>query len=215
MSYPDWPMIRDGVLVRTRYFPFIGAEVPTFMGLPLATTPAELEGVDAVIIGAPYVASWEEYAGVPKRDWIAAPKRVRQQSIRYPSGYLQDFDLDIFEYLRVVDYGDADIPAEVYEKPTAENVLRAQAAVESKVKHVLDAGAIPIVIGQNSPCGSYAIAKPIAERTRGNVGVISLDTHWDVATFDELTMDPRIAGSANWKRKMYELQHNITTQNLV
>jgi hypothetical protein len=37
-----------------------------------------------------------------------------------------------------------------------------------------DAGAIPIVIGQNSPPGSYAIAKPIGERAAGNVGVISL-----------------------------------------
>lgn len=215
MSYPEWPVIRNGVQVRTRYFPLIGAGVPTFMGLPLASTPADLKGADAVILGAPYVASWEEYAGVPKSDWIAAPKRVRQQSIRYPSGYLQDMDLDIFEHLRVVDYGDADIPPEVFDSPTAENVLRAQAAVETKVKHILDAGAIPVVIGQNSPCGSYAIAKPIAERTRGSVGVVSLDTHWDVMPFDELTMDPRIAGSGNWKRKMYELQPNITVHNLV
>jgi agmatinase len=189
--------------------------MPTFMGLPHASTPADLDGADAVILGAPYVASWEEYAGVPKSDWIAAPKRVRQQSIRYPSGYLQDMDLDVFEHLRVVDYGDADIPPEVFDSPTAENVLRAQAAVERKVKHILDVGAIPVVIGQNSPCGSYAIAKPIAERTRGNVGVVSLDTHWDVMPFDELTMDPRIAGSGNWKRKMYELQPNIMVQNLV
>ena len=29
---------------------------------------ADLKGVDAVIIGAPYVASWTEYAGVPKSE---------------------------------------------------------------------------------------------------------------------------------------------------
>src|SRR5438309_11716547 len=133
-------------MVRTRYFPLIGAGVPTFMGLPLATTPAELKGADAVILGAPYVASWEEYAGVPKSDWIAAPKRVRQQSIRYPSGYLQDFDLDIFEYLRVVDYGDAVIPAEVYDNSNAENGIRRHAAVETNVQHVLVAGAMPVGI---------------------------------------------------------------------
>jgi agmatinase len=39
----------------------------------------------------------------------AAPARVRQQSIRYPTGYIQDFDLDIFEHLNVVD---SDIPQE-------------------------------------------------------------------------------------------------------
>src|SRR5207253_1910312 len=129
----------------------------------------------------PYVAGWGEYAGVSKHEWIAGPKRVRQQSVRYASGYVQDFDLDIFDHLKVVDYGDALIPPEVIERPTVDNILRAQAAVEDKVNHVLMAGAIPIVIGQNSPCGSYAIVKPIAERTQGNVGVISLDTHWDAA----------------------------------
>jgi agmatinase len=180
----------------------ITAEQPTFMARPLATGPADLRGADAVIIGAPYVAGWQEYAGVPKSEWIAAPARVRQQSIRYPTGYIQDFDLDIFERLSVVDYGDADIPPEANERPTVGNILRAQAAVEQKVSDALEAGAIPIVIGQNSPCGSYAIAKPIAERCQGSVGVISLDTHWDIAPVDELTVDPRIAGANCWKRKM-------------
>jgi agmatinase len=193
----------------------IEADMPTFMAQPLALSPADLRGADAVIIGAPYVASWTEYAGVGKSEWIAGPKRVRQQSIRYGSGYVQDFDLDVFEHLRVVDFGDAKIPPEVNEKPTVDNILRAQAAVEEKVNQVLDAGAVPIVIGQNSPCGSYAIAKPIAERTRGDVGVISLDTHWDAQPMDRLTMDRRIAGSGSWKRRMYELHQNITVRNLV
>jgi agmatinase len=193
----------------------IDTDMPTFMGRPFATSANDLKGVDAVIIGAPYVAAWGEYAGVPKSDWIAGPKRVRQQSIRYASGYIQDVDLDIFEHLKVVDYGDAKIPPEVFDRPTVENVLRAQASVEEKVNEVLDAGAIPIVIGQNSPCGSYAIAKPIAEHTKGKVGVISLDTHWDAAYIDRLTMDARIAGSASWKRKMYEFHENISVPHLV
>jgi agmatinase len=215
VAYPDWDVIRNASFTRTRYFPMIEADMPTFMAQPLATSPADLQGADVVIIGAPYVASWNEYAGVGKSEWIAGPKRVRQQSIRYGSGYIQDFDLDVFEHLKVVDFGDAKIPPEANEKPTVENVLRAQAAVEEKVNQVLEAGALPIVIGQNSPAGSYAIAKPIAERTRGNVGVISLDTHWDAQPMDRLTMDRRIAGSGSWKRRMYEFHPNITVRNLV
>lgn len=215
MSYPDWEIVRNSIFTRTRYFPMIDGDMPTFMGLPLATSPADLAGADAVVIGAPYVAGWGEYAGVSKSEWIAGPKRVRQQSVRYATGYIQDFDLDVFEHLKVVDFGDAAIPPEANQRPTVENVLRAQAAVEEKVNQALEAGAIPIVIGQNSPCGSYAIAKPIAERTSGNVGVISLDTHWDSAPLDRLTMDARIAGSASWKYKMYEFHRNITPRNLV
>ena len=215
MSYPEWETIRDSTFVRTRNFPLIDADMPTFMGQPHAISPSDLGGADVVIIGAPYVASWKEYAGVSKSEWIAGPKRVRQQSIRYGSGYIQDFDLDVFEHVKLVDFGDAAIPPEANDRPTVENILRAQAAVEEKVNQALDAGALPIVIGQNSPCGSYAIAKPIAERSPGNVGVISLDTHWDSQPIDRLTMDPRIAGSGSWKRKMYEFHKNITPQNLV
>ena len=193
----------------------LAEDEPTFMNLPLALGPADLAGADAVIIGAPYVAGWGEYAGVGKAEWLAGPKRVRQQSIRYAGGYLQDFDVELFKHLKVVDYGNAAIPAEVIDAPTVYNILRAQEAVEDKVNDALDAGAVPIVIGQNSPCGSYAIAKPIAERTDGNVGVISLDTHWDSSPIDKLTHDARIAGSGNWKRKMYETHGNITVPNLV
>ena len=196
--------------------PMIGPETPTFMGLPHAERPEQLEGMDAVIIGAPYVASkTEKYAGVDRREWLAAPQRVRQQSIRYQSGYIQDFDLDVFEYIDAVDYGDADIPQEILDDQSPEAILRAQAAVAEKVGDALDAGAVPVVIGQNSPCGSYAIAKPIAERTDGLVGCISLDTHWDAQPLDHLTRDPRIAGSASWKEKMYEFHDNMLPEHLV
>jgi agmatinase len=216
MIYPTWEEIRSHYRVKDRKFPMLADDMPTFMGVPHAETAADLAGADVVIIGAPYVAGAKgKYAGVDKSEWVLAPKRVRQQSIRYPSGYVQDFDLDIFEHLSVVDFGDAVIPPEVNVDPTADNILKAQAAVEEKVNGALDAGAIPIVVGQNSPCSSYAIAKPIAERTAGKVGMISLDTHWDAKPIDWLTKDPRIAGSGNWKAKTYEFHDNFSIPNLV
>ena len=214
VKYPEWSELRE-TLLRGRDVPMIDADTPTFMGQPHAISQDDLQGADVVIIGAPYVASWGPYSGVSKEEWIAAPKRVRQQSAKYIDGYMQEFDLDVFEHLRLVDFGDALIPPEVFDKPTVGNILAAQRAVETKVNQSLDAGAIPMVIGQNSPCGSYAIAKPIAERTGANVGVISLDTHWDNEPLDRLTMDPRIAGSGSWKAKMYEFHDNMLQKNLV
>lgn len=214
-GYPDWSVISNAPRVRAKYFPRLAEDMPTFLGVPVALGPADLKGADVVIIGAPFAAGWGPlYGGVDKEHWLAGPKRVRQQSIRY-TGYVQDFDIDVLEELRVVDYGDADIPPEANYVGTVENILRAQAAVERKVNEVLDAGAIPIVIGQNSPPGSYAIAKPIAERSKGNVGCISLDTHWDARPIDHATMDPRIAGSGSWKAKMYEFHDNMKIRNLV
>ncbi|MFC1802407.1 arginase family protein [Thermoproteota archaeon] len=195
--------------------PWINHDTPTFMRRKYAFSPDRLEGADVAIIGAPYVASWGPLFSVDKALWYAAAKRVRQQSARYVSGYLQSLDLDVFEHLKVVDFGDAEIPEEIYAEPTVNHILAAQDAVGVKVRQALDAGAIPIVIGQNSPVGSYAIAKVIAERTKGNVGMISIDTHWDIEPIDDLTMDPEIAGSTSWKGKMYEFHNNMLQKNLV
>ena len=215
-TYPTWEEFMKTSFASRQTFPMISPELPTFLGVPYAATRDQLKGADAVIIGAPYVAtSSDKYAGVDKNEWISGPKRVRQQSVRYPSGYIQDFDIDVFEHLTVVDYGDALIPPEVMEDQSPENILKAQAAVEEKVGHVLEAGAVPIVIGQNSPLGSFAIAKAISERTAGPVGCISLDTHWDAQILDRLTNDPRIAGAASWKHKMYEFLDNMHPRHLV
>jgi len=59
------------------------------------------------------------------------------------------------------------------------------------------------------------VAKPIAERANGTVGVVSLDTHWDIQPLDQETRDPRIAGAASWKSKMYEFHNNMLIRNLV
>lgn len=214
-GYPEWDEFRNSHFVRHKFYPRIAEDTPTFLGLPQAHSPADLKGVDVVIIGAPFAAGWgRQYAGVDKEQWLAGPKRVRQQSIRYGT-YVQDFDIDLTEVLNIVDYGDAEIAPEASVVATVSNILAAQAAVEKKVGEVIDAGAIPIVIGQNSPCGSYAIGKAIADRASGKVGVISLDTHWDAAPLDRGSMDPLIAGAASWKHKLYEWHSNLSIPHLI
>jgi agmatinase len=215
MSYPEWEEIR-GNLFDTKEVPMMNEDTPTFMRRDLATTPQDLEGADIVIIGSNYVTSVGDTCwGVKKEEWVAAAKRVRQQSARYFSGYIADFDLDVFEHLKVVDYGDAEHDIESFTAMTYESVIQAQQAVENKVNDALDVGAIPIVIGNSGPCCSYAIAKPIAERTEGDVGVVSLDTHWDIEPCDGGTGDPRIAGPASWKAKLYEFHDNMKMENLI
>jgi agmatinase len=215
MSYPTWDDIQANYFF-DRELKFIAPETPTFMGVPHAKSADDLKGADVVIIGSTYAATRTElYGGVPRGEWMAAAKRVRQQSNRYNSGYIVDFDLDVFDTLKVVDFGDAELPAEVMKTQAPDAILRAQAAVEEKVGLALDAGAIPIVIGQNSPCSSFAIAKPIAERIKGTVGCISLDAHWDIYADDFMCPDPRIAGGGSWKRKMYEFLPNMSRARLV
>ncbi len=217
MSYPDWQEIRKSMWAGELDFPMIDEETPTFMGRSLVSRKEDLKGADVVIIGSPYVSSsTDEWAGVAKEHWLAAPKRVRQQSIRYQSGYIQDFRFNVFDHLNVVDYADADIPFEAnVGKLNPDLILEAQAAVEKKVNDALDVGALPVVIGQNSPCGSYAIAKGVATHSDGNVGIVSLDTHWDIFRLCPQTKDPRIAGGFSWLYKTIEFHDNIHARNLV
>ncbi|WP_027350894.1 arginase family protein [Halotalea alkalilenta] len=214
--YPSWEQTLAGKHWRSTHFPRIREDMPTFLGVPYAIRDEDLEGADVVIIGAPFAAGWgKKYSGVDKAEWLTATTRIRQQSIRYRGGYVQEFDLDIFEHLKVVDYGDVDLPLEASYEGTVERILEAQAAVERKVRAALDAGAVPLVVGQNSPCASYAIGRPVAERHAGPIGMVSLDTHWDAWPYDWATMSPHIAGSTNWKDKLYRDCPNFSIPNLV
>ena len=105
-----------------------------------ARSVEELQGVDIAHCAVGAVASMPAWT---------KPTAIRQQSVSH-SGYIQELDVDIFEKLRVVDMGDADIAPECNLDPTAENILKAQGAVEELVNRALEAGAIPIVV-----CSSY------------------------------------------------------------
>ena len=84
MDYPDWKETRESMWAAERNFPMIEDDMPTFMAQPHAKSKNDLDGADVVIIGSPYVSSSsDEWAGIGKEHWLAAPKRVRQQSIRY------------------------------------------------------------------------------------------------------------------------------------
>ena len=161
-DYPTWEEFTATSFAARHEWPLLAPETPSFMAREIAREPRDLDGADVVVIGAPYVAaSGGFYAGVPMEDWIEAPKRVRQQSARYPSGYIQDFDLDVFEHLRMVDYGDADIPEAVMHDQTAENVLAAQAAVEAKVNDALRAGRPPASFHVGLRCANPTCRVPI------------------------------------------------------
>src|SRR3954451_20552417 len=138
-GYPDWEAISNAPRVRVKQYPKLAHDTPTFLGVPVALGPADLQGADVVIIGAPFAAGWgKQYGGLDKEEWLAGPKRVRQQSIRYTT-YIQDFDIDLADHLKIVDFGDAPIESEWNYVATVENILKAQAAVERKVNDALDA----------------------------------------------------------------------------
>jgi agmatinase len=134
----------------------------TFGGLPYTEDPAELEGFDVAVVGAPIDDLVSDRPGTR-----FAPRAIRAASCS-PGPHLE-VKVDAFADLRMVDFGDAPVlPADP---------ARSHQAIEATVAQVLAAGAIPIVLG-----GDHSISEPdirACAAKHGPVGLVHFDTHTD------------------------------------
>ncbi len=134
----------------------------TFGGLPYTEDPAELQGVDVAIVGAPADDLVSDRPGTR-----FGPRAIRSASA--PSGPHLEAGIDGIAALRVVDFGDAAVmPADPE---------RSHAAIERTVGEVVAAGAFPMVLG-----GDHSISEPdirACTAHHGPVGLIHFDTHTD------------------------------------
>jgi agmatinase len=137
----------------------------TFGSLPYTQDPAELEGVDVAIVGAPTDDLVSDRPGAR-----FGPRAIRAASC--PPGPHLEARVDAMAELRMVDYGDAPVlPADA---------PRTHEAIERTVGEVVAAGAIPIVLG-----GDHSIAEPDIRACAGRhgpVGLVHFDTHTDTGT---------------------------------
>jgi agmatinase len=136
----------------------------TFAGMPYTEDPEELRGADVAIVGAPMDELVSDCPGTR-----LGPRAIRSASCAH--GPHLEAGVDALAELRVVDFGDAPVlPADP---------VRSHAAIEETVAAVLEAGAIPVVLG-----GDHSIAEPdirACAAHHGPVGLIHFDTHTDTA----------------------------------
>ena len=137
----------------------------TFGGAPFTEDPAELEGFDVAIVGAPMDDLVSDRPGAR-----LAPRAIRGASS--PPGPHLEVKVDAFSDLRIVDFGDAPvIPADA---------TVAHAAIEATVGQVLAAGVLPVVLG-----GDHSITEPSVRAcaaVHGPVGMVHFDTHTDTGS---------------------------------
>jgi agmatinase len=137
----------------------------TFGSLPYTQDPAELEGVDVAIVGAPTDDFVSDRPGAR-----FGPRAIRAASC--PPGPHLEAKVDAMAELRLLDYGDAPVvPADAD---------RTHEAIERTVGEVVAAGAIPIVLG-----GDHSIAEPdirACAARHGRLGLVHFDTHTDTGT---------------------------------
>src|SRR5437588_1742671 len=130
----------------------------TFAGMPYTQDPEELRGVDLAIVGAPFDALGSDRPGAR-----FAPRAIRAASC--PPGAHLEAKVDALAELTVVDFGDAPVV------PAAPGAPRR--AIGQTVRQVVDAGAVPIVLG-----GDHSIAEPDIRACAGRHGPLGL-VHFD------------------------------------
>lgn len=140
--------------------------VPSWLNLPVLENNDDLRQMDVAIMGVP----WEGGCTIGGySSCTEGPKSIRSVSIRY-TGFLPDFNIDSFQYLKAGDYGDVPVQNGNYDFTFRE--------IRKKASEILDANVIPITFG-----GDHSIAFPIiseiAKRHPKKVGVLHFDAHLD------------------------------------
>jgi agmatinase len=143
--------------------------IATFGERAFVANVEELEAArpDVAIVGAPFDISTTYRPGAR-----FGPRAMRAQAY-HPGSYNLDLDVEIFQRLRVVDFGDAHCPHGQTEA--------SHANIRARVGDVARRGIIPIVIG-----GDHSITYPAATAVAdhygyGNVGIVHFDAHADTA----------------------------------
>lgn len=145
--------------------PFVG--ISTFGKRPYISDWSAIEA-DAAILGAPYDAGTQWRAGAR-----FGPRGVREASTLFSFGHAGAYDHeDDVTYLpghvRIVDIGDADI--------VHTDTQASHANIESGVRAILRAGALPVVIG-----GDHSVNIPCinAFEGAGDIHILQIDAHLD------------------------------------
>jgi len=164
------------------------AGLATFGQRPLLTEPEQLDRwrPDVAVVGAPFDIGTTNRPGAR-----FGPRAIR--ALAYEAGtYHLDLGLEIFDWLEVVDYGDADCP---HGLPEA-----GHDAIGRRVAEVADRGIIPVVLG-----GDHSITWPAATAVArahgwGEIGIVHFDAHADTAD----RIDGNLASHGTPMRRLIE-----------
>ncbi len=153
-----------------RYEPLDALQFPRFGGIrTFARLPhvTDLTDVDVAIVGAPFDTAVTYRVGAR-----FGPAAVRDMSVMTRT-YNPSLDVNVYDHLSVVDYGDVSVVPGFIED--------SYARITEGLSTILNAGVIPITIGGDH---SIALAELRAVAAKhGPVGFIQFDSHAD--TWDE------------------------------
>ncbi|MDT7546707.1 MAG: agmatinase [Actinomycetota bacterium] len=158
----------------TRYGSQFGPDV-TFLGVDRCDLqePATLAGADVVILGAPFDGGTSHRPGTR-----FGPLAIRTTDYLAHDGSRPSLAMrtDGLRDLRVLDAGDVEMPPG--------HIERSLGALEAAVQTVVEAGAIPVVLGGDHSI-AYADARGVANVLgQGRVSMLHFDAHADTGDIE-------------------------------
>jgi agmatinase len=169
-ALPDGVGVKGGMEAMTPRLAPVPPGSPTFLGAPRCDDVRALDA-DVAIIGVPFGSPYElEYSTAAS----AAPRAIREQSMKYVPWYATHYDFDFGGDLfggrpvRIADCGDVAMAPGAW----AENA----AATTAAIREILRRGALPVMLG-----GEHSIPIPVmrAFDACGPMCVVQLDAHID------------------------------------
>lgn len=153
---------------RKESLPVVFGNTPSFLGADVVRSEAFRNGYDIVVGGVPWegTITWGSFTGCE-----LAPRAIRHAAARY-GGFLPEYDIDIFDHLKIADIGDLAVntndPGE-----TMRSVYRTSRLIYGN-------GGIPVFLGGDHSF-TPEIVRALADSVDGAVGVIHFDSHMDNA----------------------------------
>ncbi|MDA8168929.1 MAG: agmatinase family protein [Nitrospiraceae bacterium] len=162
MHRKEIPMVAN----RKASLPVIYGDTPSFLGADVVHPDWPENGYDVIVAGVPWegTITWGSFSGCE-----LAPKTIRHSSARY-GGYLPEYDLDLFDYLKIGDMGDVPV--------ISNDPAGTMKSVHSVMKKVYEKKSIPFILGGDHSI-SPEVVKALSENAEGNIGIIHFDAHLD------------------------------------
>lgn len=156
------PMVPD----RKSSLPVIYGDTPSFLGCDVINLNSIENGFDVIFAGVPWegTITWGSFSGCE-----LAPRYMRHAAARY-GGYLPEYEINSFDYLKMGDLGD--IPLNSNNPEESMNTIFATA------NEIYKSGSIPFMFGGDH---SYSpeVVRALGENVNEQIGVLHFDAHFD------------------------------------
>ena len=151
---------------RKATLPKVYGDTPSFLGTPVLDPTALMSGYDVIMAGVPWegTVTWGSFSGCE-----LSPKTIRHASARY-GGFLPEYELDLFDYLKIGDIGDVPV--------NANDELKTMKSVYETMSKIYGNHSIPFVLGGDHSF-TPEIIRALSDNLDGSIGVIHFDAHFD------------------------------------